>query len=188
MDELKSMSVYGGSDLFLAGTYKISDATLPHPIKSVTSHNAMNIASMRWRQHGVVNKVSTITITGTSGTAYISFGAKKLLVTFATNLDTTAANFVTANAAILLAMGITLTSGTATIIFTSTKVLFPTPTIANATGDLAGTVVTTGADGLVAATKTFFGDDILAGTDIYFEYPVEEVVLTSGTAIFHFIK
>jgi hypothetical protein len=55
-------------------------------------------------------------------------------------------------------------------------------------GNLTGTVVTTGADGLVAATKLFFGDEILAGTDIYMEYPVEEIVLGSGSAIFHFIN
>lgn len=188
MDELKSMSVEGGSDLFLAGTYKTADATLPHPVKSITSHNAMNVTSMRHRVPGVVNKISTITITGTSGTAYVSLGELKLLVTFITDLDTTAANFVIAYAAALLPRGIVVTSGTATIVFTSTKYLFATPTIANATGNLAGSVVTTGADGLIAVTKTFFGDDILAGIDIYFEYPVEEIVLGSGEAIFHFIK
>jgi hypothetical protein len=188
MDELKSMSVYGGSDLFLAGTYKISDATLPHPVKVITPASALVVTSMRHRLPSSVNKVSTITITGTSGTAYISLGELKLLVTFATDLDTTAANFVTAYAAALLPRGIVVTSGTATIIFTSTKYLFATPTIANATGDLAGSVVTTGADGLVVATKTFFGDVLADGIDIYCEYPVEEIVIASGSAILHFIK
>lgn len=188
MDELMSISVNGGSDLFSAGTYSVAAGTLLHPIKSITSHNAINITSMRHRVPGVVNKVSTITITGTSGTAYISLGAKKLLVTFATDLDTTAANFVALNVTEMRDSGIVLTSGTATIVFTSTKVLFPTPTIANATGDLAGSVVTTGDDGLVAATRNFFGVDLAAGTDIYFEYPVEQVVVASGDAVFHFIK
>ena len=187
MDELKAMSAYGGSDLFGAGTYKVSDGTLPHPIAFIQSHNALNITSMRWRKPSSVNKVSTITITGTSGTAYISFGAKLMLVSFVTDLDTTAANFVTANAAVLATMGITLTSGTATIIFTSTRVLFPTPTIANATGNLAGSVVTTGADGLVAATPAVLGDTITAPIEVHFEYPVEEIVIT-GTGIAHYIK
>jgi hypothetical protein len=188
MDELMSMSVYGGSDLFVAGTYSVAAGTLPHPIKSITSHNAMNVTSMRWRIPGVVNKVSTITLSGSSGTAYVSLGELKLLATFASDLTVTATNFKNLYAAMLLERGIVLTSGTGTLIFTSTKVLFGTPTIANATTDLAGTVVTTGEDGLVAATKTFFTHEILAGTDIYFEYPVEQIILGSGEAIFHFIK
>ena len=289
MDELKSMAVSGGSDLFAAGTYKISDGTLPHPIKSITSHNAMNVTSMRHRLPGSVNKVSTITLSGTSGTAYLSYGANKLLMTFATDLYVTltnfvaivadapfynprpagfniaiggtaqvervtltgtsgtanitaaggltkvvtfnatliqtAADFVLAHTAAYAAVGITIAAANEVVVFsaavagkpftapvitnatgdaagtvahtlasattltlTSTSTLFPTPTITNVSGNLTGTVVTTGADGLVAATKLFFGDEILAGTDIYMEYPVEEIVLGSGSAIFHFIN
>lgn len=188
MDELSVLAKSGGSDLFPAGTYKVSDGTLAHPVSGFLVNTAAVITSMRHRLHTSVNKVSTITITGTSGTAYISLGELKLLVTFSGDLDTTAANFVTAYAAALLPRGIVVTSGTATIIFTSTKYLFATPTIANATGNLAGSVVTTGADGLVTYAPVLLGDSLIALTSGNFEYPVEEIVIASGTLILNYIK
>ena len=280
-----SMSVLGGSDYFVAGTYKVSDNTLPHPIKCITSYDALNITSMRHRLPDTVNKVSTITLSGSSGTAHIVMGAYIYLLSFVTNLYITAGNFVTAFASSFLEKGVTLTRGTTaqvetitlsgssgtanvtgtggltklatfttdlattatnfvtshaaaylavgvvvtanagtlvftanvpgvaftapvitnattdlagtvshttasavSLIFTSTKVLFDTPTITNVTSNVAGTVVTTGADGLVVLTKHFLGLTLNAGTDIYFEYPVEEIVIGTGIGMLHFVK
>lgn len=110
-----------------------------------------------------VAQVETITITGTSGTADITLaGGLTKTATFNTNLDTTASDFVSANAAAYAAVGITITSGTATIIFTAATagVSFTAPAIANATGDLAGTVAHTAANVESGAQK--LADEIAA--------------------------
>ena len=93
-----------------------------------------------------VAQVDTVTLTGTSGTANVTVGGVAYLATFATNLNTTHANFVALHAAALLLRGITLT-GSTTAIFTSTIPGQPTPTpaVANVSGDLAGSnAATTG--------------------------------------------
>lgn len=99
-----------------------------------------------------VAQVDTVTLTGTSGTANVqTAGGLTKLATFATDLETTAANFVTAHAAAYLAVGITVTSDGADLIFTSSTpgVAFASPTVANVTGDLDGTVDNTTANGAV---------------------------------------
>lgn len=188
MDELKLMTITGGSDLFIAGTYKTSDGTLPHPVKAITGITNSVVTSMRHRLHGSVNKVSTITLSGTSGSANISLGALVLPISFLTDLTVTATGFRMTNQEALLAMGIVLTSGTGTLVFSSTRVLFPTPTITNVSGALGGTIVTTGADGLVAASQAFLGTTLVDGVDFFMEYPVEEIVIGTGPVILHFIK
>ena len=285
MDELKSMAVIGGSDLFTAGTYKISDGTLPHPVKVITGYASGVVTSMRHRLPGSVNKTSTITISGSDGSANISYGADllslpfvtdlyntaisfvstyasrlaqagvtlshstqaqvetltltgtsgtatiagagglTLLASFVDDLTTTAAGFVTTNAAAYLAQQIILTSDGADLIFTSaipgvsftaptitpgdtdldgsvahttaslnalvfssTRVLFPTPTIANVDGTINGSIVTTGADGLVDASQTFLTTTLVDGVDFFMEYPVEEIVIGGGSVVLHFIK
>lgn len=190
---------------------------------------------------GHTAQVETITLTGTSGTANVTgAGGLTSLVTFGSTLTDTAADFVVSHNTAYAAVGIIISSHLDTIIFTaavagvaftapvitnvtdnlagtvahttpnattglsgsvahttasvtslvfsSNRNLFSEPTIANATGNLAGTVVTTGADGLIAATKEFFGTAIEAGMDIYFEYPVEEITIDSGDALFNFIN
>jgi hypothetical protein len=90
----------------------------------------------------VVTKSSVITLTGTSGTATIAIGATSATATFATSLTVTRNNFITANAATFLAAGYTLTaSSTAGIKVTGNSSL-PTPTVTNATTNLAGTATT----------------------------------------------
>lgn len=84
-----------------------------------------------------------ILLSGTSGTATITeTGGLTKTVTFDTNLETTASNFVTANATAYLAEGIVLTSDGDYIIFTSEEsgTDFTSPTITNASGDLDGEV------------------------------------------------
>jgi len=285
MDELKSMAVIGGSDLFDAGTYKISDGTLPHPVKVITGYSSGVVTSMRHRLPGSVNKTSTITISGSNGSANISYGADllslpfvtdlyntaisfvstyaprlaqggvtlshttqaqvetltltgtsgtatiaaagglTLLASFVDDLTTTAAGFVTTNAAAYLAQQIILTSDGADLIFTSaipgvsftaptitpadtdldgsvahttaslnalvfssTRVLFPTPTIANVDGTVNGLIATTGADGLVDAVLNYLTETLSDGIDFFTEYPVEEIVIGSGSVVLHFIK
>ncbi|MBI4931454.1 MAG: molybdopterin-dependent oxidoreductase [Bacteroidetes bacterium] len=90
-------------------------------------------------------KVMTVTLTGTSGTADITIAGTPYTATFASNLTTTAANFKTANAAALLAAGITVTSSAATIVLTGVAygVDFTATAPVNTSGDLAGTIATT---------------------------------------------
>lgn len=99
------------------------------------------------------NATRTVTLTGTSGTANIAVNGVNYLATFATDLTTTANNFVTAHAAaILAATGAVVTANAGVLTFTDLAEGFPTITITNATTDLAGTVgaidyVTTAATG-----------------------------------------
>lgn len=89
-------------------------------------------------------RVHTITLSGNSGTASVSMGGVTKTATYSSSLSTTASNFVSANAAAYLAVGITLTAGSDTLIFTTnatTRFMAP-PTIYNATLTLAGTVTT----------------------------------------------
>lgn len=87
------------------------------------------------------NSSQNITLTGTSGTANITVDGDAYLATFATSLTVTATNFVTAHAATLLAdHAVTVTANAGVLTFTHATTGFLTPSIANATGNLAGTV------------------------------------------------
>jgi hypothetical protein len=87
------------------------------------------------------NLEQTVTITGTDGTANITVNGVEYLVTFDTDLATTAAAFVTDHAAdILAATGAVVTSTGAVIKFVDSSDSFPVISIANATEDLAGTL------------------------------------------------
>lgn len=81
-----------------------------------------------------------VTLSGTSGTANVVVGGTNYLATFTTNLTTSAANFVTSHAATLLALGITVTASSGVLTFVAATSTFPTITVANVSGDLAGTV------------------------------------------------
>ena len=88
-------------------------------------------------------QVEIVTLTGTSGTANITgAGGLTKLVTFGDDLPDTAADFVTSWAADYLAVGIVITNNGETIVFTANVAGtgFTQPAIANASGDLAGTV------------------------------------------------
>ena len=89
-----------------------------------------------------IAQVDTITLTGTSGTANINIEGTDYLVTFATDLATTATNFVTTHGAALATAGVTATKGSgASIVFTanSAGTAF-TSSITNVTGDLDGSI------------------------------------------------
>lgn len=124
------------------------------------------------------NSTRAITLTGTSGTANININGVNYLATFDTDLATTAANFVTAHgAAITAATGGTVTSNLAVITYTDATVGFPTITIANATGNLAGTlgtidyVTTAAAGGCKRTYSTFVVTDLVCEecADIYLQ-------------------
>lgn len=87
-----------------------------------------------------VNSNRAVTLTGTSGTANVSVAGVNYLATFATDLTTTAANFVTAHSTALAATGVTVSSNGAVLTFRHTTTGFPAITITNATTNLAGTL------------------------------------------------
>lgn len=83
----------------------------------------------------------TVTLTGTSGTANINAGGTNYLVTFTTDLTTSANNFVTAHApAILANTGAVVTASAGVITFTDDTAGFVGLSVAGATGDLGGTL------------------------------------------------
>lgn len=84
-----------------------------------------------------------ITLTGTSGTANVTIEGIDYLATFDTTLTETADDFVDAHAAaILVAHNMVVTDAGAVLTFTAPTDDWELPTIANATGDLAGTTGT----------------------------------------------
>ncbi len=87
------------------------------------------------------NATRTVTLTGTSGTANVVVNGVAYLATFATDLTTTANNFVAARAAaILSATGLVVTAAAGVLTFTGEAEGFPTITVANLTTNLGGTV------------------------------------------------
>lgn len=100
--------------------------------------------------HGATAQKDTLTFTGTSGTATVTVNGVAYTATFDTDLATTASNFQAAHATALATREITLAypgSGAA-VTFTSTipGQPFAAVTIANATGDLAGSRAATTAN------------------------------------------
>lgn len=97
-----------------------------------------------------VKQVTTVTLTGTSGTGNITFNGTAYLSTFDTDLTTTAANFVTAHGATIAARygGAVVTSSGAGVIFTANiaGVPFSASANVNASGNLAGNAVATTAN------------------------------------------
>lgn len=88
-------------------------------------------------------KEAVVTVTGTSGTANINVNGTDYLATFNSDIETTIDDFLTSHAANLLAdEGATATKASASTI----SIIYPTAqadvTITNASGDLAGSVVT----------------------------------------------
>lgn len=85
-----------------------------------------------------------ITFTGTSGTANVTgVGGLTKVATFGDSLADTAADFVTSHEDAYAAVGITITNPSgAIVLFTPANAYtyFANPVVANATGDLAGTV------------------------------------------------
>jgi hypothetical protein len=112
---------------------------------------------------GAVAEVDTVTLTGTAGTANLHVGGVDYLLTFASSLTQTATNAAALHAAALLLRGLVLTSSTDTLILTAAVAGCPNPvpTVANVTGNLAGTNVNTTANTPPAALAAGESEDIL---------------------------
>lgn len=133
----------------------------------------------------LVKQVETVTLTGTSGTATISdAGGLDKVTTFDSDLITTAANFVTSHAAAYFAEDIVVTSSGADIIFTAlvAGTEFTSPTIANTTGDLDGTVAVTVSNEVSIVFHGVSGSQS-AGEEIYAAGKFINITLTSGTVL-----
>lgn len=98
----------------------------------------------------LLNTYSTraLTLTGTSGTANVAIAGVNYLATFTSSLSTSATNFVTSHGATLLALGYTVTANSGVLTVSALTEDFPTITITNVSGDLAGTLAA------VSATAT----------------------------------
>lgn len=133
---------------------------------AATSPTATQIKRVAYTSAAVA-QVSTVTITGTSGTANVAVNGVDYLATFDTDLATTAANFVTAHAAALALRDITLTypgSGAAVVLTSAIKGQpFAAVTITNATGDAAGSVAATTANTAPDALAAGESEDIFVG-------------------------
>lgn len=84
----------------------------------------------------------TISLTGTSGTANIAINGVNYLATFATDLTTTANNFITTHKAAIEAAneGVEVTAAAGVISIVGDSLLFPSVSVVNVTTNLAGTV------------------------------------------------
>lgn len=83
----------------------------------------------------------SVTLTGTSGTANITIGGVDYLATFATDLTTTASNFVTAHAdAIETATGLEVTSALGVLTLTGSAKGFASVSRTNVSGNLSATI------------------------------------------------
>jgi hypothetical protein len=103
--------------------------------------------------NGAVAQVDDVTLTGTSGTANVPINGVNYLATFATDLNTTVANFVSTHAAGLALRKVTLTVASNKIRVTSAEAGRPVNigTIATVSGNLAGTTASVTANTVAAA-------------------------------------
>ena len=118
----------------------------------------LDLNSSTYQTTVAVKEVDTVTLTGTSGTANVNINGVDYLATFDTDLTTTAANFVTSHAATILAREgkLVVTSSGADIIVTAgvAGMAQQDPTVANVSGDLAGSNANTTANVANTTLKT----------------------------------
>jgi len=160
---LQVMDLSKGSEPFTRKAFEISVPATQAVVDTIGAFiSKMNSATS---DNGFFDAKSnlqrTLTLTGTSGTANIIIDGVSYLVTFNTNLNTTAADFVTAHAAAILANhGLTVTNPGAP----SADLLFAAngakghagATIANVTGNLAGTSAETVPGTILTVTARLF--------------------------------
>lgn len=123
---------------------------------------ATNIGTYVWLKLEARQR-EIITLTGTGGTANVTgVGGLTKLATFATDLATTAKNFVTSHAAAYLAVGVIVTHSDGKLCFKSTMLstAITAPVITNVTTNLAGSVAHTNANNgilnMIGETSTSF--------------------------------
>jgi len=127
-DVVGSQAHFSGTPLRVKGTF-----TRPANTTDYAANDAMGPFA------AAVKMKETFTLTGTNGTANITVAGVTKAATFATDLTTTAANFVTAWAADYLAAGVVLTSSGADLIFEAAVagVPFTFSSTISGTGDLS---------------------------------------------------
>jgi hypothetical protein len=189
MDELEKIGASGGNDLYGAGTWSTTAAkVVTITLTSATSHAGATVA---------------ITVNGLTRTA-----------TFDTSIEITSTAFVTDNAADYASVGATLT-GTTTLIFTGGADKDVEASLLTTHSDLTGTMVETGyrlpkplyaftvhaaavissfkhiktgTSTAVPGYKRLFTQSLTENTLIFFQYPVTEIVIASGSVIGHHTK
>ncbi len=140
---------------------------------TIAASQFTDINSTTYLDTAAVAEVDTVTLTGTAGTANITFNGTAYLATFDTSLTITATNFVTSHAATILARmnKVVVTSSGADVIFTAGIQGAPQTTSAavNATGNLAGSVAETTANVATGTIKT--GGALAALSAVYNSMP-----------------
>lgn len=131
---------------------------------SIASSQVVNINSSTYQDQVAVAAVKTATLTGTSGTANVNINGVNYLATFATNLTTTAANFVTTHGPTIAARFgkcVVTSSGAGIIVTAGYPGMNVLVTVTNVSGDLAGSVATTTAAVKNTTLKAGAAKDIL---------------------------
>lgn len=116
---------------------------------------------------------TTIGLIGNSGTANITVAGVTKTATYVTSTTQTATNFVTANSAAYAAVGLTLTSSAANLIFTAKNpsVGFGNGVITNVSGTLDGSEARDAKNDLLAATiRTMAAKLLAAGKTLHKVY------------------
>jgi len=125
---------------------------------ALPSGQYLDLNSSTYQTTVAVKEVDTVTLTGTSGTANVNINGVDYLATFDTDLTTTAANFVTSHAATILAREgkLVVTSSGADVIVTAgvAGMAQQDPTVANVSGNLAGSNANTTANVANTTLKT----------------------------------
>lgn len=174
-------SKYGSRRIADTGYHKIEGHVIE--IVTIATFTILEEEGNAQVDGAAVAQVDTVTLTGTSGTIGITgpAGLSKV-VAWDTDLDDTATAFVTAHAAAYALHGITVTAGTATIIFTAATAGFGfrSPTAFNRGGDLAGTTVNTTASAASPLTKHGIIATHPAGEKIYADTKFVRVRLSAG--------
>lgn len=141
-----------------------------------------DINSSTYQSVVAVKGKKTLTFTGTSGTATVTINGIDYTATFATSLTVTATNFQAARAASVLARfgkPVLTNSGVTVIVEAGVPGMDVTVSIANLTGDLAGTVAATTA--AVKNTTLVTGAGLLILQDLY-ERRTDELSAFDDTA------
>lgn len=169
--QLTETEVDGGTDLKISGFSPMVEASDMF-YQSIRESWNSNIPAGTYN-YVQLTQVETITLTGTSGTLNVSnAGGLTKAATFSSSLTTTAANFVTSHAAAYLAVGITVTSNGADIIFSATEAgtHFAQPIITNTSGDLNGSVV----DSVNQTSVQVYGQQYRVNPEAQYEYKIND--------------
>lgn len=167
--QLSETEVDGGTDLKISGFSPMIEASDMF-YQSIRESWNSNIPAGTYN-YVQLTQVETVTLTGTSGTLNVSnAGGLTKAATFSSSLTTTAANFVTSHAAAYLAVGITVTSNGADIIFSATEAgtHFSQPIITTTSGDLYGTVV----DTVDQTAVQVYGQQYRVNPEAQYEYKI----------------